>query len=39
MAKASRPRFTLEISAPANGRVGKATVVARDEGGKTIHSD
>jgi hypothetical protein len=31
--------YTLEIEAPANGRVGKATVLAIDGNGKTVHSD
>jgi hypothetical protein len=39
MAATRKPRFTLEIEAPANGRAGKATVVARDGDGKTVHSD
>src|SRR4051812_46526542 len=39
MAAATEPRYTLEIEAPANGRVGKATVVARDGDGKTVHTD
>jgi hypothetical protein len=33
------PRFTLEIEAPANGRVGKATVHAIDADGRTRHTD
>jgi hypothetical protein len=39
MAATKTPRYTVEIEAPANGRVGKATVLARDAGGKTAHSD
>jgi hypothetical protein len=39
MVATQKPRFTLEIEAPANGRVGKATVVARDGDGKTVDSD
>jgi hypothetical protein len=36
---ATRPRYTLEIEAPANGRVGRATVRVLDEEGKTVHTD
>jgi hypothetical protein len=31
-----KARFTLEIEAPANGRVGKATVLALDQDGKKV---
>src|SRR5262249_41483792 len=33
------PRFALEIEAPANGQVRKATILALDKDGKTVHSD
>jgi hypothetical protein len=33
------PRFTLDIEASANGKVGKATVLARDAEGKTVDTD
>jgi hypothetical protein len=39
MVATCKPRFTLEIDAPANGKVGKATVVARDSDGKTADTD
>jgi hypothetical protein len=39
MVTTRKPRFTLEIEAPANGKVGKATVLARDGDGKTVHTD
>src|SRR5262245_40508611 len=39
MAAARTPRFTLEIEAPSNGKVGRATVLALDGEGKTAHSD
>src|SRR5690349_10218615 len=35
----AEPRYTLEIEATANGRVGKATVLAVDADGRTVHSD
>jgi hypothetical protein len=37
--RAQKPKFTLDIEAPANGRVGKATVVARRPDGTTAHTD
>src|SRR5262249_21160039 len=39
MVATRKPRFTLDIEAPTNGKVGKATVVARDADGKTVHTD
>jgi hypothetical protein len=33
------PRFTYQIEAPANGRVGKSTVLVLDAAGKVVHSD
>jgi hypothetical protein len=39
MATKQKPRFTLEIETPANGRLGKSTVVALDKDRKVIHSD
>jgi hypothetical protein len=37
--KTAKPRYTLDIEAPANGRVGKATVLVRDGKGNTVYSD
>ncbi len=34
-----KPRFTLHIQTPMNGRVGKTTVEARDSDGKTVFPD
>jgi hypothetical protein len=39
MVATHEPRFALEIEAPANGKVGKATVVSLDRDGKTVHTD
>jgi hypothetical protein len=39
MVATRKARFTLDIEAPANGKVGKATVFVRDSGGKTVHTD
>src|SRR4051794_24966335 len=34
-----KPKYTLEIEASANGRVGKATVTALDKDGKVLLTD
>jgi hypothetical protein len=39
MVATRKPKYTLEIEAPANGRVGKATVHVLDEGGKVLDTD
>jgi hypothetical protein len=36
---ATKKKYTLEIEAPANGRIRKATVIVRDADGKTLASD
>jgi hypothetical protein len=33
------PRYHFSFEAPANGRIGKATVTVRDAGDKIVHSD
>jgi hypothetical protein len=38
-AKKQAPRHTYQIETPANGRVGKSTVLALDAAGKVVHSD
>lgn len=38
-ATAKKPKYTLDIEAPANGRIRKATIIVRDAEGKTRASD
>jgi hypothetical protein len=39
MARKRAPEFTLEVQAPANGRLGKSTIVALDNEHKTLCTD
>jgi hypothetical protein len=39
MARTRAPKFTLEIQAPANGRLKKSTVVAHGKDGKVLFTD